>query len=68
MSFHGFANGGYLLSLGLLLTASAMALWFRDIVAEGTYLGDHTLQVQKGIFIGMILFIISEVFAFLSVF
>jgi cytochrome c oxidase subunit 3 len=35
---------------------------------ESTYLGDHTLQVQKGIFIGMILFIISEVFAFLSIF
>jgi cytochrome c oxidase subunit 3 len=35
---------------------------------EGTFLGDHTLQVQKGIFIGMILFIISEAFAFLSVF
>lgn len=68
MSFHGFANGGYLLSLGLLLTASVMALWFKDIVTEGTYLGDHTTQVQRGLTIGVALFIVSEVFAFLSVF
>jgi len=33
---HGFANGGTLLSLGFILTASGMTLWFRDIIAEGT--------------------------------
>ena len=33
-----------------------------------TYLGCHTLEVQKGLIIGFILFIISEVFAFFSVF
>ena len=33
-----------------------------------TYLGHHTIQVQKGLTIGVVLFIISEVFAFLSVF
>jgi cytochrome c oxidase subunit 3 len=66
--FHGFANAGYLLSLGFVLTTSAMVLWFRDVVTEGTYLGDHTSQVQKGLTLGVALFIISEVFAFLSVF
>lgn len=40
----------------------------RDIITEGTYLGNHTLEVQKGLTIGVILFIISEVFAFLSIF
>ena len=45
-----------------------MLLWFRDIILEATYLGDHTTQVQKGITIGVILFIVSEVFAFFSVF
>jgi cytochrome c oxidase subunit 3 len=34
MSFHGFPNGGYVLSLGLTLTTCAMFLWFRDIVIE----------------------------------
>jgi len=45
-----------------------MILWFRDIITEGTYLGHHTIQVQKGLSIGVVLFIISEIFAFLSVF
>lgn len=34
--FQGFYLGGELLSLGFVLTASAMALWFRDCVIEGT--------------------------------
>ncbi len=66
--FHGFQYGGYGLNLSFIVTLFVMLLWFRDVIIEGTYLGDHTLQVQKGIFLGMILFIISEVFAFLSVF
>jgi|ERR1700742_368841 len=66
--FHGFANGGELLILGFTLTAAGMILWFRDVITESTYLGDHTSQVQKGLTIGVALFIVSEVFAFLSVF
>ena len=68
MSFQGFANGGILLLLGLILTLSAMGLWFRDVITEGTYLGDHTTQVRRGLTIGFVLFVVSEVFAFLSVF
>jgi cytochrome c oxidase subunit 3 len=45
-----------------------MILWFRDVVSEGTYLGNHTAAVQKGINIGFGLFIISEVFFFLAIF
>ena len=33
---HGFQYGGNLLTLGLILTASGMGLWFRDITTEGT--------------------------------
>jgi cytochrome c oxidase subunit 3 len=33
---HGFVGGGLLLTLGFVLTAFAMTLWFRDIIAEGT--------------------------------
>lgn len=66
--FHGFPFGGELLILGFVLTVSAMALWFRDVIVEGTYLGDHTSQVQAGLNLGVILFIVSEVMAFLSVF
>ena len=65
---HGYPLGGYILSLGLTLTVTGMLLWFRDVITEATFLGDHTIEVQKGLMIGFILFIISEVFAFLSVF
>ena len=36
MYFHGFANGGELLTLGFCLTAGGMILWFRDVIVEGT--------------------------------
>jgi len=68
MYMHGYVNGGNLLTTGFILTAYGMGLWFRDVVTEGTYLGDHTKQVKKGIQMGVILFIVSEIFAFLSVF
>lgn len=34
--FHGFVNGGELLTLGFILVSGAMALWFRDVITEGT--------------------------------
>jgi cytochrome c oxidase subunit 3 len=64
----GFSFGGELLLLGFILTASSMAFWFKDVAIEGTYLGDHTSQVQSGLNLGFVLFIVSEIFAFLSVF
>lgn len=36
MYFHGFENGGSLLTLGFILTALSMVLWFRDVILEGT--------------------------------
>ena len=45
-----------------------LSLCYLCCLVESTYLGCHTLEVQKGLIIGFILFIISEVFAFLSVF
>jgi len=68
MYLHGFIYGGWLFTLGFFLTTLGTILWFRDIIVEGTYLGHHTIEVQKGLSIGVVLFIISEVFAFLSVF
>lgn len=65
---HGYSNGGYNLALAFTVTAFCMALWFKDIIIEGTLLGHHTKEVVRGIHIGFILFIVSEVFAFLSVF
>lgn len=68
MCFHGFEYGGTLLLLGFILTLSVMILWFKDVATEGAYLGDHTTQVRRGLTIGFVLFVVSEVFAFLSIF
>ncbi|RYX78173.1 cytochrome c oxidase subunit 3 [bacterium] len=65
----GFNQGNLILVfIGFLTTIGAMALWFRDVITEGTFLGDHTYLVQKGITMSVGLFILSEVFFFVSVF
>lgn len=71
--FNGYINifyisNEYIISIGFITTIITIRLWFRDVIVEGTYLGDHTYLVQKGITIGVRLFILSEVFFFLSVF
>ena len=48
---------------GVLLT---MFLWWRDVVIEGVYKGDHTPVVQLSLRYGMILFIASEVMFFFA--
>jgi hypothetical protein len=68
MYMHGFSNGGLLLNLGFILTVYGMILWFRDVISEGTLLGYHTKEVKNGLMIGFVLFVISEVFAFFSIF
>nr|APX40478.1 cytochrome c oxidase subunit 3 [Chaetocnema pelagica] len=64
--FHLFNNN--LMLIGLMITSLIMYQWWRDIVRESTYQGLHTLKVSKGLRWGMILFITSEVFFFLSFF
>ena len=65
---HNFNNAEYLLILAVILVISSMSLWFRDVISEGTYLGDHTLSVQRGINVGVGLFIVSVCVFFLSLF
>ena len=60
--------GGKLLTLGFILTLSVMYFWFEDVAAEGSLNGDHTKQVKKGLILGFYLFLVSEIFAFISVF
>ena len=42
--------------------------WWRDVVREGALQGMHTRNVEDGLRLGMILFILSEVFFFISFF
>lgn len=68
MYFHGYLFGSLLLPLGLFLVIFYKFLWFKDVVREGTFLGDHTFVVQRGLRYGMLLFIISEVMFFFAFF
>ena len=64
--FHQFIDNLFL--LGIFLTLIIIFQWWRDIVRESTFQGNHTKPVVKGLKIGIILFIISEIFFFLSFF
>nr|YP_010946822.1 cytochrome c oxidase subunit III [Rhabdoblatta atra]WGO57579.1 cytochrome c oxidase subunit III [Rhabdoblatta atra] len=64
--FHLYNN--QLMFIGMTIMIFTMIQWWRDIVREGTYQGLHTKFVTKGLRWGMILFIISEVFFFISFF
>nr|YP_009537992.1 cytochrome c oxidase subunit III [Litinga mimica]AYN60735.1 cytochrome c oxidase subunit 3 [Litinga mimica] len=64
--FHNFNFN--LLILGYIIILLTMYQWWRDICREGTFQGKHTILVSKGLRWGMILFIISEIFFFISFF
>nr|YP_011004568.1 cytochrome c oxidase subunit 3 [Pyrocoelia pectoralis]WPT27223.1 cytochrome c oxidase subunit 3 [Pyrocoelia pectoralis] len=64
--FHLYSNKLLLFSLISMLLI--MYQWWRDISREGSYQGLHTIKVLKGLRWGMILFIISEIFFFISFF
>ena len=68
LSMHGFIHAPYFLSLAFILVVSSMSFWFRDVISEATYLGNHTLAVQKGLNMGVALFIVSEALFFLAIF
>lgn len=64
--FHNFNIN--LLILGYIIIILTIYQWWRDICREGTYQGKHTLLVSNGLRWGIILFIISEIFFFISFF
>lgn len=67
-SMHNYISNKWLVLLSLLALLMGMGLWFRDIIIEGTYKGNHTIAVRKGLSLGFILFIVSEIFAFAGIF
>jgi cytochrome c oxidase subunit 3 len=64
--FHYSEINLFLVSLGFLFLVSFQ--WWRDVSREGALMGFHTGIVELGLRWGMILFIVSEVFFFLSFF
>ena len=68
LNMHTFFFSSLLFTLTLTSLVYSMALWFRDIISEATYLGNHTSAVQRGLNMGVALFIVSEIFFFLAIF
>lgn len=66
--FHKFIGGNLIALASLILVLLTMTVWFRDVIRESSYQGHHTLAVQRGIKMGVLLFILSEVCFFLSFF
>ncbi|HEY4874958.1 MAG TPA: cytochrome c oxidase subunit 3, partial [Puia sp.] len=45
-----------------------MSIWWRDVIREATFEGMHTRIVQRGLRLGFVLFIVSEVMFFFAFF
>nr|AXR86903.1 cytochrome c oxidase subunit III [Usnea subfusca] len=68
LTMHGFSLAQDFVYMGLTLVVLSMSFWFRDVISEATYLGNHTLAVQRGLNMGVALFIVSEALFFLAIF
>jgi len=65
---HYVVTGYYILLLGICMIAVTSVFWFLDISREAVIKGDHTRVVRRGLKIGFIFFIASEVMLFFGFF
>lgn len=66
--FHGYQSFGEIcFGFGIFSTLSILAFWWWDVVQE-SMLGMHTPVVQRGLYMGFKLFILSEVMFFAGFF
>jgi cytochrome c oxidase subunit 3 len=66
--FYGVIYSVFFVRLSFILTASLMAIWWRDVVREASYEGQHTYFVERSMRMGMVLFILSEIMFFFAFF
>nr|YP_009443879.1 cytochrome c oxidase subunit III [Archipsocus nomas]ATU07100.1 cytochrome c oxidase subunit III [Archipsocus nomas] len=64
--FHSFSFSLFI--IGLTTMILTMIQWWRDIIRESTFQGHHSFKVTMNMKWGMILFILSEIFFFISFF
>jgi cytochrome c oxidase subunit 3 len=65
---HKFVGGERLLLTGLIAILYTMYTWWRDVIREATFEEQHTFAVQRGLRLGMLLFIVSEIMFFFAFF
>jgi len=58
----------YILVLNFINLINVVTCWWKDIVRESTFEGNHTTIVQTSLKYGIILFIISEIMFFFGIF
>jgi heme/copper-type cytochrome/quinol oxidase subunit 3 len=63
-----YSGGKFLLQLGLVTIIYVMYVWWRDVIREALYEEKHTQRVQRGLRLGIALFIVSEAMFFFSFF
>lgn len=68
LTIHLFNLANFFFYFSFISLLACMTFWWRDVITEGTYLGNHTQAVQKGLQMGVSLFIISEGLFFLAIF
>ena len=62
---HGDVSGQSKFFIVLFGLVCLMFCWWFDVIREGTYEGQHTKDVQTGLRMGMLLFIVSEIMFFI---
>tara|TARA_B110000977_G_scaffold34041_1_gene45366 strand:+ start:3108 stop:3977 length:870 start_codon:yes stop_codon:yes gene_type:complete len=65
---HNYKDGALLAQTGAAIILLVMFTWWRDIIREATFEEHHNAAVQRGLRLGMILFIVSEVMFFFAFF
>lgn len=68
MTIHNINKDLILLLLNIITLIYIGILWSRDIIAEATYLGEHTSKISNGLNLGFIIFLITEFMWFIGVF
>lgn len=66
LAMHSLDKKVFLVGVGMLILT--LFGWWRDVIREGNTQGLHTQVVQRGLRIGMLLFICSEVMFFVAFF
>jgi heme/copper-type cytochrome/quinol oxidase subunit 3 len=66
--FHGHLYGIHIVIASVCMLLYVFYVWYRDVIREASFHGDHTRRVQVGLQYGIILFILSEVCFFVAFF
>nr|YP_009922151.1 Cox3 [Metschnikowia lochheadii]QMS50692.1 Cox3 [Metschnikowia lochheadii] len=68
LTAHNYMSNNLYMMFNIMSVLYVLTLWFKDMMAESTYLGDHTKAVKTGLTQGFYLFVVSEILMFASLF